>query len=56
MRAVLKKLNVPAVTDVLTLQKLFNDPNLVMIDQDTYKRHLEGGQSVTETVFGHPKV
>lgn len=56
MRAVLKKLNVPAVTDITILQKLFNDPNLTMIDHDTYKRKLGSGQEITETVFGNPIV
>ncbi len=56
MRAVLKKLNVPAVTDEKLLKKLFNDPNLKMIDQDTYKRTLPTGGTVTETVFGNPIV
>lgn len=56
MRAVLKKLNVPVVTDITILQKLFNDPNLTMIDQDTYKRKLGSGQEITETVFGNPIV
>jgi hypothetical protein len=56
MRAVLKKLNVPAITDVKLLQKLFNDPDLVMLDQDTYRRNLPNGQTVSETVFGNPVV
>ena len=56
MRAVLKKFSVPAVTDVEKLQKLFNDPNLKMIDQDTYVRTLPGGPKITETVFGNPIV
>lgn len=56
MRAVLKKLSVPAVTDVNVLRRLFNDPQLVMIDQDTYKRKLPTGGVVTETVFGKPVV
>jgi hypothetical protein len=56
MRAVLKKLNVPAVTDHKLLQRLFNDPNLQMLDRDTYSRTLQGGVTVTETVFGDPKI
>jgi hypothetical protein len=55
MRAVLKKLNVPAITDVDTLQQLFNDPNLKMIDADTYTRAIGSG-NVTETVFGRPHI
>jgi hypothetical protein len=56
MRHLLKKLNVPAVTDENYLQHLFNDPNLKMISDDTYVRQLAGGAKVTETVFGNPKV
>lgn len=53
MRAVLKKYNVPAVTNENFLKKLFNDPNLTMVDQDTYSRSL-GNKTITETVFGKP--
>lgn len=56
MRATLKKLNVPAVTDHKLLQRLFNDANLKMVDKDTYSRQLQGGSTVTETVFGYPRV
>lgn len=56
MRAVLKNLNMPAITDQSTLQRLFNDPNLRMIDQDTYTRTLPTGGEVKETVFGNPKL
>lgn len=56
MRAVLKKFNVPAITDEIVLQKLFNDPKLQMIDQDTYERTLPTGASIKETVFGNPKL
>lgn len=56
MRAVLKKYNAPVVTDVEFLRKLFNDPNLQMVDQDTYTRKLQGGATVTETVFGKPQL
>lgn len=56
MRAVLKKLNAPVVTNLEVLQKLFNDPKLKMIDADTYQRVLPTGGTVTETVFGNPVV
>jgi hypothetical protein len=56
MRAVLKKLNVPAVEDVRILQALFNDPYLEMFDNDTYDRRLPSGKVVRETVFGNPKL
>lgn len=56
MRYILKKLNTASVTDVKLLQKLFNDPHLTMIDQDTYKRKLPTGETITETVFGNPRL
>lgn len=56
MRAVLKKLNVPPVTNVDTLKKLFGDSKLKMISDDTYMRILPTGQTITETVFGNPVV
>jgi hypothetical protein len=56
MRHLLKKLNVPAVTDEKFLQELFNDPELRMVDNDTYVRALTDGHEVTETVFGNPKI
>ena len=56
MRHLLKKLNTPAITDEQFLQKLFNDANLKMTDQDTYKRQLPEGGTVTETVFGNPRL
>jgi len=54
MRAVLKKLNTPAVTDIELLRELFGDPNLTMIEHDTYKRQLPNGKEIIETVFGNP--
>jgi hypothetical protein len=56
MRAVLKKLNVPSVTDLNTLQALFNDPFLEKFDNDTYDRRLPNGKVIRETVFGNPKL
>lgn len=56
MRHLLKKLNVPSINDEQFLQRLFNDPNLKMISDDTYVRQLPGGNKVTETVFGNPKL
>lgn len=56
MRHLLKKLNVAAVEDVELLQTLFNDPNLTMLDNDTYTRQLLNGKEVKETVFGRPKL
>lgn len=54
MRAVLKKRSLPAVTDVDLLRKLFKDPDLRMVDRDTYVRQLPSGNTITETVFGYP--
>lgn len=54
MRAVLKRLNVQSVSDQKLLQILFNDPELTMIDSDTYVRTLPNGNEITETVFGNP--
>ena len=56
MRHLLKKLAVTSINDEQLLKQLFNDPNLKMIDNDTYVRTLSGGTEVTETVFGNPKV
>lgn len=56
MRAVLKRLNVPTVTDLVTLQTLFNDPFLEKVDDDTYDRRLDNGKIIRETVFGYPKL
>lgn len=55
MRATLKKVAAPAVTNEKFLRKLFNDPNLEMIDEDTYRRQI-GRSVITETVFGSPRV
>ena len=54
LRGTLKKLNSTAITDVDILRKLFNDPQLTMIDKDTYRRTLSDGKEVIETVFGNP--
>lgn len=54
MRHILTKLSVPAVTDEQFLQQLFNDPNLRMINDNTYVRSLSGNNKISETVFGNP--
>jgi len=56
MRAVLKRLDVPTIEDEQFLQQLFNDPNLRMIDNDTYTRKLADGTTVVESVFGNPEL
>lgn len=53
MQHLLRKQQVPAVTDERFLQTLFNDPNLRMINDDTYIRKLSSG-TIQETVFGQP--
>ena len=55
MRATLKKLNAPIVTDEQLLKRLFNDPDLQMVNEDTYTRKI-GNLTVTESVFGNPKL
>ncbi len=54
MRRVLMRLNLPTITDERFLQKLFDDSDLMMIDDNTYIRTLANGQNITETVFGRP--
>jgi hypothetical protein len=54
LRHVLKKLNSRSITNERFLQKLFNDSDLYMIDQDTYIRELGDGTTIRETVFGRP--
>jgi hypothetical protein len=54
MRATLRKFSAPVVTDVELLQQLFDDRELTMIDNMTYRRHLQSGQAIIETVFGKP--
>jgi hypothetical protein len=56
MRHVLHKLNAPNVKNEQFLQNLFGDPNLHMVQDDTYRRTLQNGQEIQETVFGHPKL
>jgi hypothetical protein len=54
MRAVLMKYNAPIVNDEDLLKQLFNDNNLRMIDDNTYRRKLADGKYIIETVFGNP--
>lgn len=56
LRHVLKKLNAKLVTNEKFLQQLFNDPDLYMVDRDTYVRVLNDGSEIRETVFGKPKL
>jgi len=50
----MKKLNVPMVTDERLLKVIFKDPKLKMNENGTYTRKLTTGQTITETVFGQP--
>jgi len=54
LRAVLLKHNVPIITDEATLQKIFPNTNLKMIDKISYTRTVGGLKLITETVFGNP--
>ena len=56
LRGVLANRGCNIVQDPATLQSLFPDTGLEMINQNTYTRQLPDGASITETVFGHPKV
>jgi predicted GNAT family acetyltransferase len=56
LRYVLNKMNAPAITDLVTLQRLFNDSQLEMVDSNTYVRTLQDGTKIKETVFGHPRL
>lgn len=55
LRNVLLKRGLTPISDQNFLQKLFNDPNLHMIDNGTYKRELSDS-IITESVFGNPKL
>jgi hypothetical protein len=54
MRAVIKKHGLKGISNVQFLRKLFRDPNLTMVDNDTYQRKLHSGKVITESVFGKP--
>jgi hypothetical protein len=56
LRSVLANRGCNIVQDPATLQSLFPDTGLEMINQNTYTRQLPDGASIIETVFGHPKV
>ena len=54
MRHILLKAGVNPVTDLDTLQQLFNDKNLKLVDEITYVRELPNTGQIKETVFGKP--
>ena len=56
LRSVLARRGCPIVTNQRILQGLFPNTGLEMIDDSTYSRHLPEGGTVTETVFGNPRL
>jgi hypothetical protein len=54
LRATLRKVNAPIVTDVGFLRELFDDPYLTKMDPVTYSRKLQNNRVIIESVFGHP--
>lgn len=56
LRATLRKIDAPIVTDVTFLRTLFNDPYLTKIDPVTYSRKLQNNRVIIESVFGKPKL
>ena len=56
LRGVLAKKGANIVSDPQLLQTLFPNSNLSMIDDSTYTRTLQDGNTITETVFGNPVV
>lgn len=56
IRHIMLKSGVHVVRDEEFLRKLFKDPDLKMIDKDTYVRKLPSGKKIKETVFGYPKL
>jgi hypothetical protein len=54
MEHILKRLSMTPVSDQRFLMRLFNDPHLKMVDEDTYTRKLSNGIMLRETVFGKP--
>ena len=56
LRSVLTRRGCPVVTNQQLLQSLFPNTGLKMIDNTTYSRHLPEGGTVTETVFGNPRL
>lgn len=55
LESILNDKGVKKVTDKETLSKLFPDSKIEFIENGQYKRTLEDGSWVTETVFGNPK-
>ena len=56
LRSVLTRRGCPVVSNQRLLQGLFPNTGLKMIDGTTYSRQLPEGGSVTETVFGNPRL
>lgn len=56
LRNILKSSGVNFITDEKLLQRLFNDPNLKMISDDSYVRTLPSGEQIEESVAGNPVI
>jgi hypothetical protein len=56
LRSVLAKRGCNVVQDPEILNSLFPGTGLEMVNHTTYTRQLPDGGTITETVFGHPKV
>lgn len=54
MRSILLKSSASIVSDETVLKQLFSTNNLKMISETTYKRKLNDGTVIVESVFGNP--
>ena len=54
MEEVIRRNGGRAVTDLETLQKLFPNSNIEMLEAGQYQRTIDNGEVVKETVFGFP--
>lgn len=55
LESLLDSREVKKVTDIDTLYKLFPESDIVFLENGQYKRTIEDGSWVTESVFGNPK-
>lgn len=55
LESLLDNKEVKKVTDINILYKLFPESDIVFLENGQYKRTLEDGSWVTESVFGNPK-
>lgn len=54
MEEVIRRNGCRVVTDLETLQKLFPNSNIEMLEAGQYQRTIDNGEVVKETVFGFP--